>query len=51
MGDHKANGMEKLMGPTWPFLAFTNTHVWKYLAHHAQRPYNVPVSSPYRKTP
>ena len=27
MGDHKANGMEKLMGPTWPFLALTNTHV------------------------
>ena len=51
MGDHKANRMEKLMGPTWTFLAFTNTHVWKYLAHHAQRPYNVPVSSPYRKTP
>ena len=43
--------MEKLTGPTWSCLALTNTHVRKYLAHHAQRPYHVPISSPYGKTP
>ena len=42
--------MEKLTGPMWSCLALTNTHVWKYLAYHAQRPYQVPVSSPYGKT-
>ena len=39
------------MDPTWPHLIHTHTHIWKYLAHHAQRPYYVPVSSPYGKTP
>ena len=43
--------MEKLTGPTWSCLALTNTHIWKYLAHHAQRPYHVPIFSPYGKTP
>ena len=47
--DHKADGMENLMSPTWYCLALTDTHVWKYLAHNAQRPYYVPASSPYEK--
>ena len=34
----------------WTCLVLTNVHVWKYLAHHAQRTYYVPVSSSYRKT-
>ena len=39
------------MGPTQPCLVITNIHVWKYLEHHAQRPYHSLISSPYGKTP
>ena len=49
-GDHKANRVEKLTGPTWPYLVLTNIHVRKYLAHHTQRPYHAPISPPYGKT-
>ena len=39
------------MGPTQPCLVLTNIHVWKYLEHHAQKPYHAPISSPDGKTP
>ena len=46
----RSTGWRSWRGPMWTCLVLTNAHVWKYLAHHAQRPYYVPVSSSYGKT-
>ena len=39
-------------GPTWPCVVYTRVPIWKYLAHHAQRPYHRTFTFPvWRKPP